>query len=68
MGKLKKESEARQKIIEQEIKDYEEELEEMKEKGGDKDEWFNKIIQKLYDVFEKACSFEEANDDIQAVE
>ena len=40
----------------------------MKEKGGDKDEWFNKIIQKLYDVFEKACQFEEANDDIQAVE
>lgn len=41
MGKLRKESEARQKVIEQQINDYEDELEEMREKTTDKEQWFN---------------------------
>ena len=64
MGKLRRESEARQKEIEQQIKDYEDELEEMREKSTDKVEWFNKIILKLYEVFEKGSKLEEANDEI----
>ena len=65
---MKKASEARQKVVEQQIKDYADELEEIYETVKDKDEIFNKIIQRLYDVFSKACDFEEQNDDIQAVE
>ena len=41
---MKKASEARQKVVEQQIKDYADELEEIYETVKDKDEIFNKII------------------------